>query len=666
MNKTPVFSAARLLFGSLFTAISAMLGCRSQARVLRAGAVLMIACLVPTLSAQSVAALTSVTRTSASSVTAGTNISYTLGITQGTDRIIYAAVVVADAAGVQRTLSTLSVTTEAMVSLPSSATWLNGNYTIRYVGLIDATERVWLYYPDGRVILSASLAGVPTTHSLNFSTQGFQLTGGSNTATISALTSVARTSAATIAPGDTISYTLGITQGADRIVFASLVVVDPAGTDRNLSTLTITSETRVSLTAGAAWPTGNYPIKYIGLIDSTDRVWIYYPDGRIARSVALSGAPTTHSMNFSNQGFQLAVPVVTAPSISAQPASQSAMVGGSVTFSVTATGTAPLSYQWYKNGTAITGAILASLTLGNVTPADAANYHVTVTNTAGTVQSSAATLSVVVPEPARLVNLSLLTALAEGESFTLGFVVGGDGARAAKPLLIRAGGPSLTQFGVGSPHSDPMIELFAGQNKMDQNNDWGGSSSLSATFSAVGAYPYVSTSSKDAALHGASIPSGSNSVRVSGVGSASGTVLAELYETTPAREVTSSSPRLINVSVMKNVGAGMTVGFVIGGTGSKTVLVRAVGPSLSAFGVTGVLADPTLTLFSAAGSALRNNDNWEAANAATMQSVGAFALTANSKDAALVASLSPGSYTLRVAGVAETTGVVLVEVYEVP
>lgn len=297
---------------------------------------------------------------------------------------------------------------------------------------------------------------------------------------------------------------------------------------------------------------------------------------------------------------------------------------------------------------------------------DAGTYSVAVANAFGSVVSSSATLSIVVPEPVRLVNLSLLTPLGAGENITLGFVVGGDAARAAKSLLIRAGGPSLTQFGVSAPHSDPALELFAGQEKIDQNNDWGGDPVLTALFANVGAYPFSSAASKDAALHVARVPSGSNSVRVSGTGATGGSVLAELYETTPAREMTSISPRLVNVSVMKSVGTGMTVGFVVAGTGTKTVLARAIGPGLLAFGVAGVLTDPTLTLFAGSGGVMRSNDNWDPATATTMQAVGAFALPANSRDAALVATVSAGSYTLQVAGVDSATGVVLVEVYEVP
>lgn len=102
------------------------------------------------------------------------------------------------------------------------------------------------------------------------------------------------------------------------------------------------------------------------------------------------------------------------------------------------------------------------------------------------------------------------------------------------------------------------------------------------------------------------------------------------------------------------------------------VLLRAVGPSLAQFGVTGVLADPQLALFrQGSTAAIQQNDNWlTAGNVAQIglagAQVGAFTLPANSRDSAMLVTLEPGSYTAQVSGVASTTGVALVEIYEVP
>jgi hypothetical protein len=108
----------------------------------------------------------------------------------------------------------------------------------------------------------------------------------------------------------------------------------------------------------------------------------------------------------------------------------------------------------------------------------------------------------------------------------------------------------------------------------------------------------------------------------------------------------------------------LIAGFTLGGATSKTVLIRAVGPSLAAFGVSGFLADPKLELFTGP-ALLASNDNWDGVPVLTkaFATVGAFALPAGSRDAALLPSLAPGGYTAQGSGVATTTGVALVEVY---
>lgn len=151
---------------------------------------------------------------------------------------------------------------------------------------------------------------------------------------------------------------------------------------------------------------------------------------------------------------------------------------------------------------------------------------------------------------------------------------------------------------------------------------------------------------------------------MSGAAGTTGTVLAELYDATASFGIT--TPRLINVSVLKNIGNELTAGFVIGGTGTMRVLVRAVGPTLTGFGFTGTLSDPRLALFNASGIIVGGNDNWSSNDASAMAAVGAFSLPALSKDAALVATLTPGNYTVQVTGVNGGNGVALVEIYEVP
>jgi hypothetical protein len=353
------------------------------------------------------------------------------------------------------------------------------------------------------------------------------------------------------------------------------------------------------------------------------------------------------------------------PSITTSPGNLAVTTGQNASFTVVATGTPAPGYQWRKDGVDIAGATGATLTLTNVALTAAGSYTVVVTNVAGSVTSAAGTLTVPF---ARLINLSILTSLATaGDTFTMGYVVGGSGTSGAKPLVIRAAGPSLGALGLPGTVDDPKIELFAGPVKTGENDNWGGSATIANAMAAVGAFAYTGPTSRDAAATLA-VGSGDNSVRVSAVGNGTGAVIAEIYDATPDASFTGTTPRLVNVSVIKEVGAGFTLGFYVGGSGTRNVLVRAIGPTLgTAFGVSGAVSDPQLTLYSGQ-TAMAANDNWGGGSAlsSAFSSVGAFVLPVTSRDAATVASLGPGSYTVQVSGVGGATGTILVEIYELP
>ena len=312
---------------------------------------------------------------------------------------------------------------------------------------------------------------------------------------------------------------------------------------------------------------------------------------------------------------------------------------------------------------------------GRPTLPGTSNVTVTATNAGG---SGSQTLAFVVSpaaNPGRLVNLSVLAPLSvPGDSFSLGYVVSGAAANNPKPLVIRAAGPSLGALGVAGTLADPKLELFAGSTKTGENDNWGGSAATTAAMAAVGAFAYAGPATLDAAV-AANITSRDNSVKISVGASAAngtGTVIAEVYDSTPAASFTTSTPRLINFSVIKSVGSSVTLGFVIGGATNETVLVRAIGPTLglAPFNVGGAMADPKVELFDAAGKSLATNDNWGGTTALTSAfgQTGAFALSATtSKDAALVATLAPGNYSVVVTPVTGTAGgTALLEVYEVP
>ncbi len=147
-------------------------------------------------------------------------------------------------------------------------------------------------------------------------------------------------------------------------------------------------------------------------------------------------------------------------------------------------------------------------------------------------------------------------------------------------------------------------------------------------------------------------------------------MLAELYDATPSASFSAATHRFLDVSVLKQIESteSLTVGFNLAGSTSRTVLIRAVGPALAAFGVGGTMPDPQLDLYSGA-TVLASNDNWGGdpqVNAA-FTSVGAFGFSnPASKDAVIIATLAPGNYTAVVKGVNGSSGIAIVEVYDVP
>jgi uncharacterized delta-60 repeat protein len=279
----------------------------------------------------------------------------------------------------------------------------------------------------------------------------------------------------------------------------------------------------------------------------------------------------------------------------------------------------------------------------------------------------------------RLVNLST-RALFNGQggegTLIAGFVIGG---QSSKKVLLRGVGPSLAPLGVSSALADPRLRVLdAKGNLVAENDNWGGTDALASTMRRVGAFA-LPANSKDAAVL-LDLPPGAYTVQVLD-GGQSGIALAEIYDASesPEREY----QRLINISSRGKVATGEGVligGFVVTGNAPKRVLVRGSGPALKSFGVAGTLADPQLRVYDEAGALIGRNDDWgtpltvsayqasaSAAeiNAAAEQS-GAFAFSAGSKDAALIITLAPGSYTVHLSGTNQSTGVGLIEIYEIP
>ncbi len=265
---------------------------------------------------------------------------------------------------------------------------------------------------------------------------------------------------------------------------------------------------------------------------------------------------------------------------------------------------------------------------------------------------------------ANLINLSVRAPAGSGDNTLIaGFVVSGT---ASKSLLIRGIGPTLANFDVANPLADPVLTLYAGALPVRTNDDWAASEDAATVASlseTVGAFALPS-GSLDAALLSPPVR-GLHSVHVTGKGSSQGVALIELYDSAAG-----GPARLSNLSARTRVGAGddvLIAGFVIDGNVPRKLLLRAVGPTLTQFDVAGVLANPKLELFQGA-NLLHQNDNWggTAALSAAFGQVGAFELPAGSQDGALLVTLQPGLYSVVVSGVGGSTGVALVEIYEMP
>ena len=361
-----------------------------------------------------------------------------------------------------------------------------------------------------------------------------------------------------------------------------------------------------------------------------------------------------------------------APSFTLQPTSQTVSTASTVVFSVAANGLPAPTYQWLFNGAAISGATDPTLVISGATSANVGTYTCKLTNASGTLTSSPATLAVSsTQDVGRLVNLSCRTTAGSSSSTLIaGFAVGPGGVTGSETVLIRASGPALDEFAVQGTLPDPTLTLFSGTTALGTDYGWAGNAQVASAAASVGAFAWTNANSLDSALL-ESLSVGAYTAQVSGKSGDSGVALAEVYDTTPEASVTPTSPRLTNLSARSNVGTDanlLIAGFVIGGSTSKTVLIRASGPALVPFNVSGTLADPELQIFSGT-TVIGTNAGWggNAEIAKVAASVGAFAWTSpTSADSALLITLPPGAYTAQVSGVTGDTGIALVEVYDVP
>ena len=399
------------------------------------------------------------------------------------------------------------------------------------------------------------------------------------------------------------------------------------------------------------------------------------------RTITLHGSlnDTTGTVTGSVPELAVMLDGTRAPSTGTAAASagfyQGALVGTAAGRGYVIVGADGSAFFFTVNGTSVDGAKTTLNSTGHLAVTTAAQTNVNLgfangalTGTVGTATLNGASDALAGTE--HLVNLSVRAPTGPGAATLItGFVVTGT---TPKQVLIRAAGPAIAAapFNVAGALADPSLQVFRGSTVVAQNDNWAtATGDISGAAASVGAFPFTARSA-DAALLTTLAP-GPYTVQVSG---GTGVTLAEIYEVLESAEAPGTR-RLANLSARGAVspGAPLIAGFVITGTAPQRVLVRGTGPALAGapFNVTGTLTNPVLTLFRGA-TVVKTNDDWfrdadVALISAAAAKVGAFALGAQSLDAALLVYLDPGAYTAQITGATNTngTGSALVEIYEV-
>ncbi|WP_404422150.1 immunoglobulin domain-containing protein [Nibricoccus sp. IMCC34717] len=346
-------------------------------------------------------------------------------------------------------------------------------------------------------------------------------------------------------------------------------------------------------------------------------------------------------------------------------AMREANLGERVTLDPKLLGRAPESIRWFKDGTEIPNATNPTLALGPVDWESTGLYSIEVT-LLGTKRSFVVfALRLVANYDLRISALSI-RARVDDEPLIAGVAV--DPA-ISTPLLFRAAGPSLARFGVGDPMFDPVMAIYDGPMKVAGNNDWGTTpfgSNLAEVFGLAGAFPFNGPASKDAAL--VEEVSGNRTAVLTSADGGGGTVLFEVYDL-----LGSDRGPLRNISARGHTpgGGSLVLGFALHGTGSRTLLLRGIGPSLRAFGIPSPLENPQLKLHRIEPDGallLAVAGPWGGTQVLrdAFAKAGAFPLPIDSSDTAMLAKLSAGSYTLTIESSDGNEGVVLAEACLLP
>lgn len=260
------------------------------------------------------------------------------------------------------------------------------------------------------------------------------------------------------------------------------------------------------------------------------------------------------------------------------------------------------------------------------------------------------------PLTSHFANMSTRMDVGTGSNVMIaGFTVSGS---QSKTVLIRVLGPTLSSYGIANALADPTLELYnSSGGTIATNDDWQtGTQALRISNSG-----YAPVNSKEPAII-ATLPAGAYTAIVRGYNNSTGVGLVEVYE------LDTVSTRLSNISTRGQVGISQDVligGLIINGSTPKKLIIRALGPSLAGppFSLPGTLSNPVLELHDSSGNLLAANDDWGSGTQATAISSSGYQ-PPNARESAIVATLSSGNYTAIVRGANNTTGIALVDAYD--
>jgi hypothetical protein len=242
-----------------------------------------------------------------------------------------------------------------------------------------------------------------------------------------------------------------------------------------------------------------------------------------------------------------------------------------------------------------------------------------------------------------------------------GFIVEGP-TGSTKKIIVRAIGPSLVAFGIADAVANPTLEIFDANNtKIASNDDWQttqvGGIITGDQFAEINASGLAPSDGLESAII-ANLAPGAYTATVRGAGNSVGTGVVDAFDLSAG-----STARLVNIATRGLIQPGdklMIAGFIIQDA-SVTAVIRAIGPSLTAFGIADALPDTTLELYDQNGTIVGKNDDWKSDQKAELESVGL--QPSDDLEAALIEMIPPGLYTAQVRGKPESTGTGVVQIY---